>query len=154
MNGLKKAMLGAIVALRLLIGIVLIMSGWTWLDRPEPATYLLDAFNHASERGSTFAIYEVFLNGVARPNASLFAMLVGLGELFSGLSLLFGIGARVGGAVIAFQFLNYGLMGGPTGLLSHFTMILLVVLSISFQSSRRFGLDRWAHKKWPTWKLF
>ncbi len=72
-----------------------------------------------------------------------------LGELLSGLSIGLGLANRVGAGVIAFQFLNYGLLGGPAGMLSHGIMTALVAIPVIFHSSRQFGIDKWLFARWP-----
>ena len=131
------------------MGALLIMSGGTWLTRPDVATYLSDAIHLGLETEPSFGFYRPFLEGAVLPNASLFALLVGLGELLSGVSLFFGLASRLGATVIAFQFLNYGLMGGPIGLLSHAIMIALVGITVVWKSGRLYGADRWLHARWP-----
>ncbi len=37
--------------LRLLLGVMLMMSGWTWLHRPDPVAYVADAVNLALDGG-------------------------------------------------------------------------------------------------------
>ena len=139
---------------RLLFGVMLISSGWTWLHRPDAAGFLAEAINLGLDKGHTFGIYQPFLRNVVVPNLGLFAALVGWGELLSGLSIGFGIANRVGAGVIAFQFLNYGLLGGTMGMLSHGIMTALVAIPVIFHSSRRFGIDRWLHARWPRARIW
>ncbi len=58
------------------------------------------------------SVYTSFLNGVVLPNAPTFAQLVVLGEWVAGLSLLLGLGTRLGGIVGAWLVLNYMLAKG------------------------------------------
>lgn len=147
-------LLKAIVALlptllRLLFGWMLLSSGWTWLHRPDPGAYLAGAINPALESGMPFGFYQPFLQAVVVPNFGLFAALVGWGELLSGLSLGLGMATRLGAGVITFQFVNYALMGGPIGVLSHGILIALLAIPVAFNSGRRFGVDRWLYARWP-----
>jgi len=139
---------------RLLFGIMLISSGWTWLHRPDAAGFLTDAINSGLDTERTFGFYQTFLLAVVMPNVGLFAALVGWGELLSGLSIGLGLANRVGAGVIAFQFLNYGLLGGPTGMLSHGILTALVEIPVIFHSSRRFGGDKWLYTRWPHAKIW
>ena len=77
------------------------------------------------------------------------ASLVGWGEFLSGVSIGLGVATRVGAGVITFHFVNYGLLGGPIGLLSHGILIALVSIPVVFHSARRLGVDRWLHTRWP-----
>ncbi len=140
--------------LRLLFGWMLVSTGWTWLHRPDAGAYLADIINPAMETGMTFGFYQPFLRAVVVPNFGLFAALVGWGELLSGLSIGLGIATRLGAGVIAFQFVNYGLMGGPTGVLSHGIMIALLAIPVGFHSARRFGIDRWLYARWPRARIW
>ncbi|MFQ5530381.1 MAG: DoxX family membrane protein [Gemmatimonadota bacterium] len=151
--------LKAVVALlptfvRLLVGIVLVSSGWRWITRPDAATYLAEALNSGLGEGYTVGFYQPFLRDVVLPQVGVFASLVGWGELLSGLSIGFGVALRLGAGVIAFQFLNYGLLGGPMGLLSHGVMTGLVMIPVVFQSARRFGIDKWLYARWPRARIW
>ena len=154
MRYLKAIVLFLPTVLRLLFGMLLISSGWTWLHRPDAARYLGDAISHGFDNGHAFGFYQPFLNAVVVPHLGLFAAFVGWGELLSGLSIGLGIAHRVGAGVIAFQFLNYGLLGGPMGLLSHGIMIVIVAIPVLLHSSRRFGIDRWLHARWPKARIW
>ena len=154
MRALKAVVAFLPTVLRLLFGMMLISSGWTWLNRPDAAGFLAEAINSGLESGHSFGFYRPFLLTVVTPNLGLFATLVGWGELMSGLSIGFGFATRIGASVIAFQFLNYGLLGGPMGMLSHGVMIALVAIPVIFHSSRRFGIDKWLFAQWPQARLF
>ena len=84
----------------------------------------------------------------------MFASLLGWGELLSGVSIGFGIATRVGAGVITFHFVNYGLLGGPIGMLSHGILIALVAIPVVFHSARRFGIDRWLYARWPRARIW
>ncbi len=140
--------------LRLLFGVMLLFSGWTGLHRPDLAGWLAEQINKALAAGTPFGFYQGFLRAVVVPHFGLFAALVTVGEFLSGLSILFGAGHRLGAAVITFQFVNYGLLGGPTGMLSHGIMIALVIIPVFFHSARRFGVDRWLYARWPTARIW
>ena len=127
--------------LRVLFGLLLISSGWTWLHRPDPAAYLASAVEPALETGRPFGFYEPFLRAVVAPHLGVFAGLVGWGELLSGVSLTLGLATRLGAAVIAFQFLNYGLLGGPSSLLAHAIMIAIGPSSGSSAATMQLVID-------------
>ena len=139
---------------RLLIGFLLINSGWTWTHRADPGGYLADALSTVLARGGTVGVYRPFLESVVLPNVGIFAFLVGWGELLSGVSLFLGAASRLGAAVIAFQFINYGLMGGYVSLLVHGVLVALVAVTVYWRSGRRFGLDRWLYRRWPTARVW
>ncbi|MEN8182268.1 MAG: DoxX family protein [Myxococcota bacterium] len=135
--------------LRILLGLLLVTSGSTWLFRSDPTGHLATALAAAADRGATFDLYDIFLEAVVRPQVGLFARLVGLGELASGLSLLFGAATRLGAGVISFQFLNYGMLNGISSMVPHGILIALVVAPIVLGSARAHGLDRWLHRRFP-----
>lgn len=151
---LAKAGLVVATVLRLLFGGMLLLSGRLWHTRSDPADYLATTLVDTMERGLTFGFYRPFLEGVVLPNVALFAGLVAVGEFLSGLSLTLGLATRLGAAVISFQFINYGLMGGPTGLLSHGLMIAVVALPVLVNSGRAFGVDRWLVRRWPNGRIW
>ena len=66
----------------------------------------------------------------------------------SGLSLALGLASRLGAAVAAFQFLNYGLMGGFVSVFFHGFLIAMLAVTVIGKSGRRFGIDRWLHARW------
>lgn len=139
---------------RLLLGIMLTGGGWTWLHRSEVSLYLADALEQMLERGAPLPWYATFLESVVLPNVALFAFLVSWGEFLSGLSLLLGAASRVGALVVAFLFLNYGLMGGYVSLATHGILIGFAGLTIYWQSGRKFGVDRWLYRRWPNAKIW
>ncbi len=134
---------------RLLVGFMLISSGWTWLHRPESVAYLADTLTFMISNDQPLGFYASFLSSVVLPNVAVFAFLVSWGEFLSGLSLFFGVGSRVGAAVASFQFLNYGFMGGYDSLGGHGLFIALVAVTVYWKSGRYFGLDRWLYRRWP-----
>lgn len=154
-RGVGRRIAGVVpVLLRVLVGFMLFMGGRLWLSRDDPGGYLTEALQLAFDRGSPFSFYAPFLSGVVLPNASTFALLVGWGELLSGASLLLGLGTRIGGAVAIFQFLNYGLHAGVSGMISHGVLIAMIVIALRFDAGRRLGIDAWLHRRWPDIRLW
>ncbi len=134
------------------LGVMWAVSGWFSLMRHDPSGQLEAALKQAIEQGGTVAFYKPFLNGVVLPNKSIFAALVGWGELLIGISFLSGTLVKMSSWVGVFMLLNYGLMNGA--LLQHFILIVLMVLVFLVRSSRIYGLDKLLHRKWPDSKLF
>lgn len=139
---------------RVLMGALLILSGWIWLTRANRGSYLADFLALAMDAGGTIGVYRPFLEVVVVPNVGLFALLVGLGEFLSGFSLFFGAASRLGAAVISFQFVNYGLMGGSFSILAHGILIALLATTVYWSSGRRFGVDRWLYRRWPKARIW
>ena len=140
--------------LRTLMGFVLVTAGFTWLTREDPGGNLATQLSRQLDSGMTIAFYAPFLKSVVLPNVNVFAWLVGMGELLAGISLFLGLAHRLGAAGAIFLFVNYGLMGGPNGLLSHGMSSLIVLAPVLWLTGRKFGLDRWTYRKWPKAKIW
>ena len=140
--------------LRLLLGVMFLMSGWTWFHHPEADPRLGHAVNDAIESGRVFAFYAPFLRSVVLPNLGVFTALVGFGEMMCGISIGFGAATRLGAAGVAFLFLNYGLLNGWGSMLSHAMQMAVVLIPVVFNSGRRFGVDRWLHERWPDARIW
>ncbi len=65
-----------------------------------------------------------------------------------------GAASRLGAAVIAFHFINYGLMGGYFSLAVHGILIAMVAATVYWRSGRQFGLDRWLYRRWPNARIW
>ena len=146
---LQKATSFLTTGLRVLFGLLLTFGGVIWLSRPAPGVYLSESIQLTLDHGGTIGFYEPFLRSVVLPNVGLFAFLVSWGEFLGGLSMLLGAASRLGTAVLAFQFLNYGLMGGATSVAIHSVLIVLILIPLYRRSGRRFGVDRWLYRRWP-----
>lgn len=154
-RGVTRTVLeGVPVLMRILVGFMLLMGGRLWLSREDPGAYLTDALQLAFDRGSPFGFYAPFLRGVVIPNVDTFALLVGWGELLSGASLLLGLGTRIGGAVAIFQFLNYGLHAGVSGMIAHGVLIAMIGVALTFNAGRRLGIDGLLHWRWPAVRIW
>ena len=139
---------------RLLMGFLLIINGWTWIHRADPGGYLAEAISTVLASGGTVGVYRPFLESVVTPNVGVFSVLVGWGEFLSGVSLFFGAASRVGATVAAFHFINYGLMGGYVSLLVHGVLVAMLAITVYWRSGRQFGLDRWLYRRWPTARVW
>ena len=112
-----RALTGLLLVERLLFGFMFTMTGTGWFRYPAREDYLVDAIAKARETGLGFAPYGAFLEAVVVPNAALFVILVGVGELLSGLSLLLGFPKRAGAIGAIFLTANYGLAFGGSNFL-------------------------------------
>lgn len=145
---LQRSVMVIATVVRVLLGVMLIVGGLFWLGRADPGAYLYKNVSQMVEAHRSVEIYASFLSSVVLPNASIFALLVGLGEFLSGLSVALGIAARLGAAVAVFQLLNYGLMGGWVSVFLHGIFAGLIIFGVGF-SSRTTGIDRWLNRRWP-----
>jgi uncharacterized membrane protein YphA (DoxX/SURF4 family) len=99
---------------------------------------------HGAQHGSR--VFAPFFANVVAPNMALFAELVRLGELLTGIALLFGIFTRAGGLVGIVLPIMYVSAKGP--LLSYetlatpdFTMLVLSGINLVLPTGRVFGID-------------
>ncbi len=139
--------------LRVLFGVMLIMNGWRWLQRPDAAGFLTETLTFMLDESQPLGPYGAFLSGVVLPNIGLFAFMVSWGEFLSGISLFLGLASRIGAGVSIFLFLNYGLMGGLDSLGQHSIMMAMVATTLIWKSGRKHGLDRWLIRRWPNWRF-
>jgi len=91
------------------------------------------------------------LTGTVVPHASLFASLIALSELMIGLSLLFGLFARLGGfAAILRAVTNVLVAGTAPETVGHNYMLALAGLVVLISAAgRAYGIDRLLIKKFP-----
>ena len=101
-----------LIILRIHLGVILLLtvSGKMLGDAPFVDSML--AFLQNVTMRSASAPYQSFVQTVVIPHAALFSYLVMIGELAAGISLLFGLGTRIGAAIAMFLFLNYMLAKG------------------------------------------
>ncbi len=90
--------------------------------------------------------YHAFLAGTVQPNIFLFAELVRLGELLTGVALLLGLFTRLGGFVGMLLCANYiasrGTVFSSATLQSvGFTLFVLSAVSLVLPTGRAFGID-------------
>lgn len=91
-------------------------------------------------------LFAPFLANVVTPNIALFAELVRLGELLTGIVLLLGVFTRLGGLVGIFLPVMY--LGAKGPLLSYetlatpdFSMLVLSAINLVLPTGRVFGVD-------------
>lgn len=141
-----------LVILRLHLGVILLFTDLGKLTRDAPfQTEMLSFLQGYSMRMASVS-YQHFLQGVVIPHATLFSYLVMAGELVAGLSLLLGIGTRLGAAVAMFLFLNFMLAKGrlfwspDSEDAAVFFSALVVLLGAA---GRVWGVDAYLAKRWP-----
>jgi len=103
--------------------------------------------------GTPYAFYRPFLLHVAMPYSDIFAVLVAVGELVVGVSLILGIATRLGALLGLFLCLNFMFAKG-TPLLSVeqptvFAIMLLTVYAGA--AGRAFGFDQILKGRLPRW---
>jgi len=101
-----------LLILRLHLGVILIITVLGKITRSDPFSVEMLGFLQGYAMRNASAPYQHFLQNVVIPHSTLFSYLVIAGELVAGLSLLLGIGTRVGALIAMFLFLNYLLAKG------------------------------------------
>jgi uncharacterized membrane protein YphA (DoxX/SURF4 family) len=139
---------------RMIIGILWLFS-LRWKLPPEfaPATGrgLMDWLALEVEYPA-FQVYAEFVAGVVIPNFTLFAWLIFLAELGTGLSLLTGTLTRLGAGVGLLMSINLGI-----GLLevpgewpwSYAMLAMWHGLFLVAAAGRLWGVDAWLRRRWP-----
>lgn len=140
-----------LVILRVHLGVILVVTDLGKLTRDTPFSVEMLAFLQHAVRNAS-APYRHLVEALVIPHAGTFSVLVMLGELFAGLSLLFGAATRVGAAVAMFLFLNYMLAKGrmfwsPD---SEDAAVFFSALVVGLGAAGRcWGVDAWLHRRWP-----
>jgi uncharacterized membrane protein YphA (DoxX/SURF4 family) len=140
-----------VVILRLHLGVILLLTDAGKLTREEPFSVEMLAFLQRAMRNAS-APYRAFVEHVVIPHATTFSVLVMLGELVAGLSLLLGIATRAGAAIAMLLFLNYMLAKGrlfwsPD---SEDAAVFFSALVVGLAAAgRSLGLDVFLHRRWP-----
>lgn len=132
-----------------------IVAGAMWLGHAVPKFITSDTFmppngaivnlvTQGSQHGSHYVA--PFLAGVVLPNISLFAELVRLGELLTGIALVLGLFTRLGGLAGMFLTVMYASAKGPLFSLdvlsgNDFAMFTLSGINLVLPTGRAFGLD-------------
>ena len=140
-----------VVILRVHLGVILLLTVIGKLTRDQPFSVEMLAFLQRATRNS-IAPYRAFTEHVVIPHAHLFSVLVMIGELVAGLSLLFGVATRVGAVIAMMLFLNYMLAKGrmfwspDSEDAAVFFSALVVCLAAA---GRTLGVDALLHRRWP-----
>jgi len=96
-----------LLILRLHLGVILIITVLGKVLRSEPFSVEMLGFLNGYVMRNSSPWYQHFLQQVVLPRATLFSYLIIAGEVVAGLSLLLGLGTRLGAAIAMFLFLNY-----------------------------------------------
>ena len=143
---------GIIVILRIHLGVILLLtvSGKMLGDAPFVDSMLAFVQNVGMRQGS--GVYQNFLQTVVVPHAQLFSYLVMIGEVVAGISLLLGLGTRVGAAIAMFLFLNYMLAKGrlfwsPDS--EDAAVFFSALVCLLGAAGRVIGIDEFLARRWP-----
>jgi len=141
-----------IVILRVHLGVILLVTVAGKIFNEAPFSEEMLGFLQGYAMKNATAPYISFLQGAVIPNATLFADLIIVGELTAGLSLLLGIGTRVGAAIAMFLFLNYMLAKGrwfwsPDS--EDAAVFFSALVCLIGAAGRVYGLDAYLARRWP-----
>lgn len=139
----------ALAGLFLHLGISKIDDGW--LQSPEK---LLDSLNNIHQKASGMHLW--YLDSIAIPYASLWSKLMAIGESALGLSLLFGLLARLSSSIAIFMLLNFHAANGMLYSLNFFgsawagLLIASFVVIVLARGGRWLGTDALLAKAYPS----
>lgn len=141
-----------LLILRFHLGTILIVTVCGKLFRREALSVEMLQFLQGYAMRQATGPYQQFLQHVVIPHATLFSYLVIAGEVAAGLSLLIGLGSRLGAGIAMFLFLNYMLAKGrlfwspDSEDAAVFFSALVVLLGAA---GRVWGLDCYLARRWP-----
>ena len=141
---------GALVLLRVYLGAVFLVAALPKLQQDFTPGLTSFVQQVALQRAHQF--YQQFLEQVVLPNAAVFAALVTWGELFVGVTLIFGLLTRLSAAVALVLALNYMFAKGawfwtPSSNDAAFVAIALALLIGA--AGRTLGVDAFLARRWP-----
>lgn len=138
--------------LRLHLGVILIITVLGKILRSEPFSVEMLGFLNGYAMRNASSPYRYFLQGLVIPHATIFSYLVIAGELAAGVSLLLGLGLRLGSAIAMFIFLNYlfakgRLFWSPD---SEDAAVFFSALVCGLGAAGRvWGIDAYLARRWP-----
>ena len=142
-----------LLILRFHLGVILIITVLGKILRSEPFSVEMLGFlnGYAMRNSSTW--YQHFLQHVVIPHATLFSYLIIAGEVTAGLSLLLGLGTRLGSAIAMFLFLNYlfakgRLFWSPDS--EDAAVFFSAMVCCLGAAGRVWGIDAYLARRWPT----
>jgi uncharacterized membrane protein YphA (DoxX/SURF4 family) len=142
-----------LVILRVHLGVILLITdAGKMLRGNAPFSVEMLSFLQGFVMRNASMPYRHFLQQVVIPHATLFSYLVMAGELSAGLSLLFGLGTRVGAAIAMFLFLNYMLAKGrlfwsPDS--EDAAVFFSALVCLLGAAGRVWGIDAYLARRWP-----
>jgi thiosulfate dehydrogenase [quinone] large subunit len=143
---------GLLVVLRVYLGVVLLVAGWSKLTGDTSFTPRMIGFVENVGLESGYPFFQGFLRGVVLPNAGFFAGLVAWGELFGGLALVTGTATRLTSAVVILMLGGYLLTKGATlwqTSSNDAPMMFIALVLMLGGAGRMLGVDRYLAEKWP-----
>jgi uncharacterized membrane protein YphA (DoxX/SURF4 family) len=142
-----------LVILRVHLGVILLVTDAGKIFRSAPFSVEMLGFLQGYAMRNASGPYQQFLQHLVIPHATVFSYLVMAGELLAGISLLLGIGTRVGAAIAMFLFLNFMLAKGrlfwsPDS--EDAAVFLSALVCLLGAAGRACGIDSFLARRWPT----
>ena len=141
---------GALVLLRLYLGVVFLLSALSKLGR-DPSSDLPGFLQHrALETGHAF--YRPFVESVLLPNSSVIASMVGWVEAFVGVTLIAGFATRFSAGLAMVLALNYMFAKGEwfwTPWSYDAAFLVIAVALLIGAAGRTLGIDAMLARRWP-----
>jgi thiosulfate dehydrogenase [quinone] large subunit len=141
-----------LVMLRVYLGVVLLVAGWSKLTGDTSFTPRMVGFLENVGLESGYPFFQGFLRSVVLPNAALFAGLVAWGELIGGLALITGTATRLVSAAVIVMLGSFLLTKGATLWQSSSNdapMMFIALVLMLGGAGRMLGVDRYLAEKWP-----
>jgi uncharacterized membrane protein YphA (DoxX/SURF4 family) len=141
-----------LLILRLHLGVILIITVLGKILRSEPFSVEMLGFLNGFAMRNASPWYQHFLQQVVIPHATIFSYLIIIGEVIAGLSLLFGVGTRMGAAIAMFLFLNYlfakgRLFWSPDS--EDAAVFFSALVCCLGAAGRVWGIDVYLARRWP-----
>src|ERR1041385_8538778 len=141
-----------LLILRFHLGVILIITVLGKIMRSEPFSVEMLGFLNGFALRNASPWYQDFLQHVVIPHATLFSYLIIIGEVIAGLSLLFGVGTRIGAAIAMFLFLNYlfakgRLFWSPDS--EDAAVFFSALVCLLGAAGRVWGIDSYLARRWP-----
>jgi uncharacterized membrane protein YphA (DoxX/SURF4 family) len=151
----------SIVSLRVISSLAWLDSAFVGKDAKLSAAFL-SGVELAKKVNETFIHTAVapgvsaLLRDVVLPNAQIFAIMIGFGDLAIGISLLFGLFTRLGSALAIMRAVTNILVAGGAGpdTVGFNTMLITAgAIALTTRAGRRFGIDAVLLTRWPNVRL-
>lgn len=146
-----------LVILRLHLGVILLLTDLGKITRSAPFSVEMLSYLQGYSMRMASGPYKHFLDQIVIPHATLFSYLVMAGELIAGLSLLLGLGTRLGAAIAMFLFLNYMFSKGrlfwsPDS--EDAAVFFSALVCLLGAAGRVWGVDAYLARRWPRFFLW
>jgi uncharacterized membrane protein YphA (DoxX/SURF4 family) len=142
-----------LVILRVHLGVILLITdAGKMLRGSAPFSVEMLSFLQGFVMRNASIPYQHFLQHIVIPHATVFSYLIMVAELAAGLSLLLGLGTRVGAAIAMFLFLNYMLAKGrlfwsPDS--EDAAVFFSALVCLLGAAGRVWGVDAYLARRWP-----